>query len=88
MRPRGTYKTEERIKLILDVLRSRKGYAPTLREICAETGISSYSLVGFYLNRMEEMGLISRQKKLHRGIILLESELKSDDRSTVIRFTG
>ena len=79
MRPRGTYKTEERIKLILDVLRSRKGYAPTLREICAETGISSYSLVGFYLNRMEEMGLISRQKKLHRGIVLLERELDGRD---------
>ena len=63
---------ENRINQIRIVLEQRLGdYPPTLREIGAKTGISSASMVGYYLKKMEERGMIKRDKGAHRGIVLL-----------------
>jgi len=66
----------ERHKKILRFLRShqrKEGYPPTIREIGEATDISSTSVVNYYLNQLEKMGKIERQKKISRGISLTES---------------
>lgn len=63
----------ERHKKILTFLKShqeRKGYPPTIREIGEETGISSTSVVNYYLDQLEKMGRIERQRKISRGVRL------------------
>ena len=63
----------ERHKKILDFLKSyqtRKGYTPTIREIGEATNISSTSVVNYYLDQLEKMGKIERQRKISRGVRL------------------
>jgi repressor LexA len=47
-------------------------YPPTIREIGAAVKISSTSVVNYNLNRLEDLGLISRDRTVSRGIRLLE----------------
>ena len=64
---------KERHKKILAFLREyqdREGYPPTIREIGEETGISSTSVVNYYLDQLEKMGKIERQRKISRGVKL------------------
>ena len=62
----------EKQKKILAYLRERAqtGVPPTVREICAATGIRSTSTVHAYLKLLEEQGYISRQSGLNRAIRL------------------
>ncbi len=63
----------ERHKKILRFLKShqkREGYPPTIREIGKATNISSTSVVNYYLDQLEKMGRIERQRKISRGIQL------------------
>ncbi len=63
----------ERHKKILEFLRvyqEREGYPPTIREIGEETDISSTSVVNYYLDQLEKMGKIERQRKISRGVRL------------------
>jgi len=65
----------ERQKKILEVLESfqvRNGYPPSIREICGEAGISSTSVVNYYLEQLEEMGYIERDRRISRGVRLLK----------------
>jgi repressor LexA len=47
-----------------------KGYPPTIREIGDAIDVSSTSLVSYYLNRLEERGIISRESSSSRAIRL------------------
>jgi repressor LexA len=63
----------ERHKKILEFLKEyqdREGYPPTIREIGEETDISSTSVVNYYLDQLEKMGKIERQRKISRGVKL------------------
>ena len=65
----------QRHKDILSCIRQwqeEKGYPPSIREIGAETQISSTSVVNYYLNQLEEMGYIERQANVSRGINLIK----------------
>ncbi|MBT3322784.1 MAG: repressor LexA [Anaerolineae bacterium] len=65
----------ERHKKILRFLKSyqkREGYPPTIREIGKATSISSTSVVNYYLDQLEKMGKIERQRKISRGIQLTD----------------
>lgn len=62
---------------------SSHGYPPTVREICAATGISSTSVVNYNLKRLEEAGLLRRNPDTSRGIRLLEA-LESDGGSALV----
>lgn len=65
----------ERQKKILEVLESfqaKSGYPPSIREICEQAGISSTSVVNYYLDQLEEMGYIKRDGRVSRGIRLLK----------------
>lgn len=57
---------------ILEVLRecAQEGIPPTIREICAATGLKSTSSVHGHLKKLEEMGLITRGNGLNRAIRL------------------
>lgn len=61
----------ERHKKILEVLSTyteKNGYPPSIREICKRTNISSTSVVNYYLDQLEEMGYIERDRKISRGV--------------------
>lgn len=46
------------------------GYPPSMREICAATGVSSTSVVSYNLDRLEEAGYIDRDREISRGLRL------------------
>ncbi|MEW6718074.1 MAG: transcriptional repressor LexA [Chloroflexota bacterium] len=63
----------ERQKKLLEVLErflSQHGYPPSIREMGRQTGISSTSLINYYLDQLEEMNYIERDRKVSRGIRL------------------
>jgi repressor LexA len=61
----------ERHQKILDFLqeyqRANK-YPPSIREIGEKTGISSTSVVNYYLDQLEKKGMIERDRKISRGV--------------------
>jgi repressor LexA len=60
-----------RILEVLDNYQATRNYPPSIRDICNETGISSTSVVNYYLDQLEEMGLIERDGLVARGIRML-----------------
>ncbi len=70
------------------------GFPPTVREIGDAIGVNSTSLVSYYLKRLEEQGLISREPAMSRAIQLTtpstqEIPLKlSDDDVLSVPFLG
>lgn len=64
---------EEQERRILESIRDfiyERGYPPTVRDIARETGISSTSVVDYYLRRLERAGWIERDPRSSRGIRL------------------
>ena len=58
---------------ILEFLQSywqENNYPPTIREIGENTDISSTSVVNYYLDQLEKMGKIERDRKISRGVRL------------------
>ena len=65
----------EKHKKVLDVLgkyNEEYGYPPSIREICTEANISSTSVANYYLDRLEELGYIERDRKVSRGLRLIK----------------
>ena len=63
----------ERHQKILDFLltyQRENRYPPSIREIGEKTGISSTSVVNYYLDQLEKKGLIHRDRKISRGVRL------------------
>ena len=70
----------ERHIRVLNFLReyqTEHNYPPTIREIGKAVGISSTSVVNYYLDQLEKKGLIERQRKLRRGISLSQKVANS-----------
>jgi repressor LexA len=66
----------DRHKKILEVLEHYQdniGYPPSIREIGREANISSTSVVNYYLDQLEEMGYIERDRKVSRGMRLIRT---------------
>lgn len=65
---------------IFDYLKecSASGRTPSVREICAETGLSSTSTVHHHLNALEEKGLIEREHGVNRCISICGAEKSVD----------
>jgi len=61
----------ERHQRILDFLseyQHKNNYPPSIREIGEKTGITSTSVVNYYLDQLEKMGKIERDRKISRGV--------------------
>lgn len=70
MMPQKSKGLSERHKKILALLQehAEKGYPPSIREICDLTGISSTSVVNYYLNQLVDWGFIERDRHISRGL--------------------
>lgn len=68
----------ERHMRILEILNdyTEKGYPPSIRQICEDADISSTSVVNYYLNQLEKWGYIERDRKISRGIRLIQSKVE------------
>ncbi len=60
-----------------------KGYPPSVREICAQVGLSSTSTVHGHLSRMEKKGLIKRDPSKPRAIELLKDSVAKQELITI-----
>lgn len=66
---------------ILDFLQDyqqENRYPPSIREIGEKTGISSTSVVNYYLDQLEKGGYIQRDRKISRGVRLSHPVPNSD----------
>ncbi len=60
---------------ILNVIRrwiGEKGYSPSIRELCAEVGLSSPSTIHAHLRELEKQGCITRSDGKTRSIVLTD----------------
>ena len=83
MTPKERKQLKERHKMVLDVIqkyRDKHGYAPSYREICARTDITSTSMVNYYLEQLEEMGYIERSENISRSIKIAGAAQEKVDR--------
>ena len=78
-RAKGLSERQIKILEVLERYNSQNGYPPSIREICDKTGISSTSVVNYYLNQLEETGYIERDGRVSRGIRIVKplSEISS-----------
>ncbi len=73
---------KERHKQVLDAIqdyRAKHGYAPSYREICARTDITSTSMVNYYLEQLEEMGYIERSENISRSLKIKDAAQEKVD---------
>ena len=71
MAPKSQKKLKDRHKQVLDVIQeytAKHGFAPSYREICDRTDITSTSMVNYYLEQLEEMGYIERSENISRSL--------------------
>ena len=57
----------------IERLLGERGYPPTVRELAVATGIASTSTVDYYLERLEQAGLIERDERVSRGIRVVKN---------------
>ncbi len=62
-----------RIMEFLIQFQEENGYAPSIREIGEYIGVSSTSLVDYYLRQLEERGFIERDQHISRSIRVLRT---------------
>lgn len=82
MAPKDRKQLKERHKQVLDVIqdfRAKHGYAPSYREICARTDITSTSMVNYYLEQLEEMGYIERSENISRSLKIKDAAQEKVD---------
>jgi len=69
-------------KRVLDVLTlytEQHGYPPSIREMCTRANISSTSVANYYLDRLEELGYIERDRQVARGVRVIKSYDEQSD---------
>ena len=73
--------TERHLKILefINAYVNDHGYPPSIRDICDATGISSTSVVTYYLKQLTEMGKIERDEKSSRALRLTEVSRHDSD---------
>lgn len=74
-RSAGLGERHQKILKFLEEYQTQFGYPPSIREIGEKTGISSTSVVNYYLDQLEKMGMIERESHISRGIRLIKTEV-------------
>lgn len=67
-------KLTERQASILEEIKkfmAKKGYAPTVRELCKKTNLNSTATIQMHLNKLQEKGYIKKDSEKNRTIELL-----------------
>lgn len=86
----GLTDRHKRILAYLDSYQKKAGYPPSIREIGEHTGVSSTSVVNYYLDQLEEAEYIARESNISRGIRILKTfgdsvtSIAKDATSTVV----
>lgn len=73
---------KEREKKILDYMKAeirKKGYPPTVREICADLGIRSTSTVHKDIDSLEKQGYIKKDPAKPRALIVVDEDFDQQD---------
>jgi len=84
----GLSDRHKRILEFLDEYQRQFGYPPSIREIGEKTGITSTSVVNYYLDQLEKSGYIERESHISRGIRVLKSLPEQDGIGTRIAGTA
>jgi len=63
-----------RIHRFIVVYIALHGYSPSIREIAADLGVS-VSVVFYYLEKLKTIGMIDRDPKISRSIVLTDPSL-------------
>lgn len=74
---KGAYSVSEKQKEILEIIKTfinENGYSPTVREICALSGLRSTSSVHQYIKRLKAKGHLTCMVERPRSIVLTEKE--------------
>ena len=61
--------TTRRVLAAIEAHLAAHGYAPTVRELCSATNISSSSVIAYHLHQLRAQGLISFKDGLPRTIV-------------------
>jgi repressor LexA len=72
-RKKGLSERQKKILAILENFQENAGYPPSIREIGEQAGISSTSVVNYYLDQLQGMGYIERDSRVSRGIRLIKT---------------
>ena len=73
---RTNKKTEEILEKVLRVIKiylDEKGYPPSIRELKSEINVNSTSTIHYYLDKLEEKGLIKRTNNKNRAIEVVKN---------------
>lgn len=74
-RKEGLSEPQKKVLEVLGFYQQRFGYPPSIREIQVRAGLSSTSVVNYYLDQLQERGLIERDNRVSRGIRLVNQAL-------------
>lgn len=69
---KGLSEKHKKVLHVLETFTEEFGYPPSIREICTEADISSTSVANYYLDRLEDLGYIERDRKVSRGLRLIK----------------
>jgi repressor LexA len=69
---KGLTDRHTKILQFLQDFQNDNGYPPSIREIGEQTDISSTSVVNYYLDKLEKLGYIKRDRHISRGVVLTE----------------
>ena len=72
-RKKGLSERQKKILGVLESFQENAGYPPSIREIGEQAGISSTSVVNYYLDQLRSMGYIERDSRVSRGIRLIKT---------------
>ena len=70
---KGLSEKHKRVLEVLERYTDQYGYPPSIREMCSRANISSTSVANYYLDRLEELGYIERDRRVSRGVRVIKS---------------
>lgn len=71
---KNTNEKIEKIKQFLTLYVAENGFPPSVREICSELGFKSTSTAQYYLDKMQDLGLLKKSCEKKRTLSLPVSE--------------
>lgn len=83
-RSQGLSERHRKIMEFLTQFQESNGYSPSIRQIGDSIDVKSTSLVDYYLNQLQEMGLIEREDRISRSIRVLQPVYAAPAISSVV----